>query len=138
MDRRQFLTALGIGAAATAFIVSLDSCSKTSGVGAAPTNVNFTIDLSNSANSALLTNGGYIYQDNIIVAKTVKGNFIALSMICTHQGCTVQYNSSGDGLTCPCHGSTFNDTGQVTGGPAPSALQTYKTTLTGNSLRVYS
>jgi len=138
MDRRQFLAALGIGAAATAFIMNMDSCSKNSGIGAAPSNVNFTIDLSNSANSSLLTAGGYIYQDNIIIIKTVKGNYIALSMICTHAGCTVQYDGLGDQIFCPCHGSTYSDNGQVTGGPAPSSLQTYKTSLSGNSLRIYS
>jgi cytochrome b6-f complex iron-sulfur subunit len=36
------------------------------------------------------------------------------------------------------HGATFSETGAVTGGPAPRALKMYNTSLTANSLRVYS
>lgn len=40
----------------------------------------------------------------------------ALSSMCTHRACTLK--PQGPGLECPCHGSTFTATGQVTRGPA--------------------
>jgi thiosulfate dehydrogenase [quinone] large subunit len=46
--------------------------------------------------------------------------FVAFNATCTHQGCPVSY--SGAGFHCPCHGSTFDQNGQVTGGPANSPL----------------
>jgi thiosulfate dehydrogenase [quinone] large subunit len=46
--------------------------------------------------------------------------FVAFNATCTHQGCPVSY--SGAGFQCPCHGSTFDQNGQVTGGPANSPL----------------
>ncbi len=49
------------------------------------------------------------------------GGFTALSLICTHLGCTVEQKD--DGFACPCHGSRYNADGQVTRGPAPKALR---------------
>jgi len=46
--------------------------------------------------------------------------FSALSLVCTHLGCTVEQKS--DGFTCPCHGSRFGADGKVTHGPATKSL----------------
>ncbi|WP_217708091.1 Rieske 2Fe-2S domain-containing protein [Nonomuraea rhodomycinica] len=46
--------------------------------------------------------------------------FLAFNATCTHQGCPVSY--VGPGFRCPCHGSTFDENGQVTGGPARAPL----------------
>ncbi|MCU1686789.1 MAG: DoxX family rane protein [Amycolatopsis sp.] len=47
--------------------------------------------------------------------------FMAFNAACTHQGCPVSY--TGPGFRCPCHGSTFDQNGQVTGGPANAPLK---------------
>ena len=104
----------------------------------APTNVNFTLDLTNSANSALNSNGGYIYNGGVIVARTVNGSYVAVSQYCTHAGGTVVFDSRIDEFYCPVHGSVFSKSGSVAGGPAPSALVVYHTSLSGTSLRVFS
>lgn len=44
----------------------------------------------------------------------------ALDLVCTHLGCTVTVTSTG--LTCPCHGSSFDRQGRVLKGPADRAL----------------
>jgi len=44
----------------------------------------------------------------------------AISGICTHLGCIVSQTLAG--FDCPCHGSRFDSQGEVTRGPAPSAL----------------
>ena len=46
--------------------------------------------------------------------------FVAFDATCTHQGCPVAY--VGPGFRCPCHGATYDQNGQVTGGPAPAPL----------------
>lgn len=44
----------------------------------------------------------------------------AISNVCTHLGCIV---SAVDwGFQCPCHGSKFDKSGKVIGGPAPRPL----------------
>ena len=44
----------------------------------------------------------------------------AVSLICTHLGCIVAKTDKG--YACPCHGSKFNNRGDVVGGPAPKGL----------------
>ena len=46
--------------------------------------------------------------------------FSALSLVCTHLGCTVEQQV--DGFACPCHGSRFDVDGKVLHGPATKAL----------------
>jgi cytochrome b6-f complex iron-sulfur subunit len=54
----------------------------------------------------------------------------AISTTCTHLGCIVGLSETG--FACPCHGSRFDQDGNVTGGPAPRALPWYKVTLAPN------
>lgn len=46
--------------------------------------------------------------------------FTALSMLCTHLGCTLE--AKPDGFSCPCHGSHFDAAGKVIYGPAKKNL----------------
>ena len=141
MDRKEFLATLGIGAAALACAQCFAGCQSINGapgVPAAPTNVNFTLDLTDPANSVLTTTGGYLYKDGVIVAHLASGSYVALSQVCTHQGGTVQYIASVNLFHCPVHGSNFSTNGSVLNGPAGSPLVMYHTSLTGTSLRVYS
>jgi Rieske Fe-S protein len=47
--------------------------------------------------------------------------FTALSLVCTHLGCTVE--SKPEGFACPCHGSRFDLAGRVfDGSPASTNL----------------
>jgi cytochrome b6-f complex iron-sulfur subunit len=126
MDRKDFLFSACAACGVTTALMFLDSCSKDN-------NVNFTIDLTLAANAALAHTGGSVINGNVIVIKTSTG-YEALSLICTHQGCTVNY--TGSGFVCPCHGSTFNINGGVTGGPAPSNLPQYTFTKSGNILTI--
>ncbi len=54
----------------------------------------------------------------------------AISTTCTHLGCIVGISETG--FACPCHGSRYDQDGNVTGGPAPKALAWYKVTLAPN------
>ncbi len=54
----------------------------------------------------------------------------AISTTCTHLGCIV--SPSETGFACPCHGSRFDQDGNVTGGPAPKPLPWYKVSMAPN------
>lgn len=47
--------------------------------------------------------------------------FHAISATCTHLGCIALRNDEGT-FHCPCHGSSFDEMGNVKGGPAPKPL----------------
>ena len=60
-----------------------------------------------------------------------EGNKIAaISTTCTHLGCIVGISETG--FACPCHGSRYDQDGNVTGGPAPKALPWYQVSLAPN------
>lgn len=140
MDRKEFLSLLGISAAALTcgYFFGCSQQSNNFSVNP-PTNVDFTLDLTDPANAALNNNGGYLYKSGVIVARTINGDYVAVSQTCTHQGGTVYYDKTGNEFHCPNHGSNFATNGSVINGPAPSPLMKYNTSLVSNtSLRVYS
>jgi menaquinol-cytochrome c reductase iron-sulfur subunit len=49
----------------------------------------------------------------------------AVSAICSHLGCTVQWKPDQTEFACPCHGSRYQADGTVIGGPAPRPLAWY-------------
>lgn len=93
-----------------------------------------TVDLTASAYSELGTVGGYAYKGDIIIIRTSDTQYVALSKICTHQGCTVMYNASSNEIPCPCHGSLYSISGNVLKGPATKSLKQYNTKLDGTTL----
>lgn len=80
----------------------------------------------------LMTAGGSVFvnatgysdpncrQSDIWVFRTSTGGYAALSASCTHQCCLVSF--TGTGFYCSCHGSTFDLSGNRTGGPAMKPL----------------
>jgi cytochrome b6-f complex iron-sulfur subunit len=60
-----------------------------------------------------------------------EGNRVAaISTTCTHLGCSVSVSDTG--FACPCHGSRYDQDGNVTGGPAPKPLPWFQVTLAPN------
>ncbi len=50
------------------------------------------------------------------------GSVRALSSICPHLGCSVDYLAESGTFSCPCHGSVFSKDGRVVSGPSPRSL----------------
>ena len=56
------------------------------------------------------------------VSKDEAGQVRCVSAACTHMGCLVTFNATGQSWDCPCHGSRFNLDGRVIHGPATKPL----------------
>jgi cytochrome b6-f complex iron-sulfur subunit len=138
MERKEFLQkTFALCGLSLLPIGILDSCSKQSNAG--PANVNFTLDLTNAANTSLNSVGGSLLVNGLIVIRASVTSFDALSATCTHAGCTVGYDAKSTTIVCPCHGGTFDPaTGAVISGPPPSALLKYTVTQSGNILTIKS
>jgi cytochrome b6-f complex iron-sulfur subunit len=98
------------------------------------------IDLGDAANKQLTNAGGAMLidtaSDTIMVVRVSDTQVIALSAICTHAGCAMDFNASQHVLDCPCHGSQFSTDGSVTRGPARQALRVYSVTMANNMITV--
>ena len=92
---------------------------------------NLCVDLADPLNDSLTAVDGalivHAQRDTIVVVRTTPTTLVALSSICTHQGCEVRYDRTGKVLNCPCHGSRFSLAGSVLRGPAASPLKKYAT-----------
>ncbi len=77
----------------------------------------------------LVLNGSPI----VVINRPEKG-LIALSRVCTHLGCLVEYHRTRQQLICPCHAGTFDLDGGVLSGPPPKPLKTIPLRIDGDSI----
>jgi nitrite reductase/ring-hydroxylating ferredoxin subunit len=120
-DRRTMLTHAMLAAAAAA----LAAC----GVADLPTSPGtpsrFTLKVSDYASLstigglALISAGG----SPVAVVRTSADTFVALSLICPHQGSTI--GVAFGGFMCPRHGAQFDISGRWIGGQRTSSMQSY-------------
>jgi cytochrome b6-f complex iron-sulfur subunit len=71
-----------------------------------------------------------------VILQPSPGQFIALSAVCTHLGCIVQWQPDKQEFLCPCHAGRFNAEGQVLGGPPPKPLAPLPLTIEDDQILV--
>jgi len=65
-----------------------------------------------------------------------EGGFLAMSAICPHLRCIVNWNEVLKKFECPCHGAKFNRNGEVLEGPPPRPLDLYKLQIVAGNVVV--
>lgn len=60
----------------------------------------------------------------------------ALSTICPHLGCGIDYKASEQRFACPCHESFFGLDGHVTSGPSPRGMDELQTRVKDGRVEV--
>ncbi len=65
--------------------------------------------------------GALVYRNARVAVIKAGEEITALSLVCTHLGCSV--NVTAKNMACPCHGSLFDLQGEVLKGPADRPLQ---------------
>jgi nitrite reductase/ring-hydroxylating ferredoxin subunit len=90
--------------------------------------------LARAAMTALPVGGALVFQADRLALLRDKGGIYALSLVCTHLGCTL--NVGNNQITCPCHGSRFDHGGHVLQGPADRALKRLRVEILGDTIEV--
>ncbi len=139
MKRREALQRIVLASGTVLLIPpSLLSCAEEGDVDPGGNNGNndLKINMDDANYSALKNAGGFVVVSGIIVVNSGGDDYVGLSSICTHQGCTVGYSVQNNNFPCPCHGSVFNANGSVANGPATQPLKQYTVTKDGNVLTI--
>jgi len=82
-------------------------------------------------NSVTVFRGGRFY-----LARLLDGGFMALSLRCTHLGCSINWEEDKNRFICPCHSSAFYINGEVQNPPAPSALDHFPILIENGIVKV--
>lgn len=72
-----------------------------------------------------------VLSDPLVLVIHNEDGFSALSLVCTHLGCTVKEHDQG--FECPCHGSRFDQNGVVAKGPAKKRLRSLPIQITSDA-----
>lgn len=130
MDRRKFVRrscSLCMAASSGMLIGSLASCGtalpifKTEAI---KNKISVPVNLFAKSDFQLVQPKGMFY--NIGLKKEKDGSYTALLLRCTHADNQLIAMGS-NGFKCTLHGSTFNDEGRVTNGPAEIPLEKFGT-----------
>ena len=89
--------------------------------------------------SALVAGEGFNFSANdgtdAILFKTKDEKIYALSRICTHEGCSVDFDLAQNKLICPCHGATYEALeGNVISGPTQRNLKKINVKIDGDNV----
>ncbi len=124
-NRRNFLSWLGLSGVAATVVASLGATVRY----LVPTVFYEPSQRSKVGPPAQFTEGtiNYLSDAKVYMHHSPEG-FFAISATCTHLGCVVAAKDEG-GFTCPCHGSVFDERGNVEAGPAPQALRWLELTV---------
>lgn len=133
--RREALRAVGVVAVAGAGLAACGADPQQSAEDAAASAAEAAKGLAKAAD--IPVGGGTIFESaKVVVTQPTEGDFKAFSAVCTHQGCTVTSVEDGS-INCSCHGSKYDiATGEVTQGPATSALPAKSVTVGADGISV--
>lgn len=159
MDRRSFLSWVGVGALASSLPMAIVACTSDSTVTAKPETAKPETTKPEPSVSAAGRTDGFtavgsvktLEQVGFIKDKTFAAGpllvvhdpadvkkVIAVNSTCPHKGCAVEWNGASQEFVCPCHGSKFKTNGSVVEGPAQKPLAKFAAKTEGDTVLVKS
>ena len=71
-----------------------------------------------------------------LLLMTAEGEYRALSAVCTHLSCTVQYRNDLHQIWCACHNGLYDLNGRNVSGPPPRPLEVFQVHVRGDEIVV--
>ncbi|MEL7368041.1 MAG: Rieske (2Fe-2S) protein [Myxococcota bacterium] len=71
-----------------------------------------------------------------VFLRKLGGEVQALSTVCPHLGCGIDYAGDEKKFACPCHESSFDLDGQVAAGPSPRRMDALETRIRDGQIEV--
>ena len=90
-------------------------------------------DSLNPGEARLVRNGSSPFH----VVRTLSGEMIAVSALCTHFSCVLNWNQQNRTFVCPCHNGVFNATGDVISGLPTKPLSTLRVEVRRGEILVH-
>lgn len=152
MDRRTFMSWVGLGFVATSLPVAIAACSSDTAdpTADAPSDappppppgatgddfveVGTVADL--DANGAITDKDFSAGPLSVFRDPANSEALIAVNATCAHQGCVADWNKDAGLLICPCHGSKFNPDGSIDTGPVEEPLEVFEAKIDGDAVLV--
>jgi len=137
MKRKEFIEKLGLGAAFVLTSTCLGGCTRDT---AEPIkDLDFVIDLDDNKYLDLNAFGSYVVEDQVVIARSTTGEYLAATLICSHdQLAQITYSDADAGWFCTAHGALFTEEGEGLNANGSRGLQIFQTEVTDNFLRIFS
>ena len=74
----------------------------------------------------------------VLLVRLSETEWRALSAVCTHLNCTVQYQEKTHQIWCACHNGFYDLNGKVVSGPPPKPLDEYAVRVRGDEVVITS
>lgn len=150
MERREFLQWVGVGLLASSLPSALVACRPQSTDSTANPSTDPTIAETPRSDGfipvatvAQLDEAGFVEDKKFVGGSVIvirdpnnENALIALDSLCTHQGCSVDWQKDSSTFVCPCHDSQFATDGSVTKKPATKPLKTFAAKIDGDLVLV--
>lgn len=65
-----------------------------------------------------------------------EGELVAMSTVCPHLGCAIDYDAENQKFLCPCHDSYFSLDGAVETGPSPRGMDSLEVQTEGDLVAI--
>ena len=147
MKRREFIGWAGVGALASSLPFVIAACNSESEPQAQQEEPKLDTSVREDGYQALATVAELEAKGSVVDQKSAAQSVLmfenpdtnsvaAINPMCTHQGCTVEWQPDDQIFACPCHGSKFKMDGEVIEGPANQPLATFDAKTEGDLVLV--
>jgi len=76
------------------------------------------------------------YKNTPTIVINTGQSLFALTAVCTHLGCIVQWDEASQEIVCPCHAAKYDLNGNVKSGPAPKPLTLVKSKIVDDKILI--